>query len=65
MHVYEYFICPVCGETVYENVYRDNATGEVIGCDECAGGYDSEDRHKVSIYAADLSDVLEKENVTC
>jgi hypothetical protein len=27
-------ICPVCGEEVYESVYK-NTEGDVIGCENC------------------------------
>ena len=29
------YICPVCGEEVYETVFVSN-DGEVLGCDNCA-----------------------------
>ncbi len=31
----EHYICPICGQEVYEAVYVSN-DGEVIGCDNCA-----------------------------
>ena len=29
------YICPICGEEVYESVFVTN-DGEVLGCDNCA-----------------------------
>jgi transcription elongation factor Elf1 len=31
----EHYICPVCGQEVFEAVYVSN-DGDVIGCDNCA-----------------------------